>query len=273
MNGLVRLALAVFVVLVLVAVVAESRDCVITGSRCSGITPRYRARMGWRLPPDGRRIGFIGKGGSGKSTALAHLLGHWTADEGLDVVGIDMDRPGDDETGSLYAWAELVDLGAAVYPAPAHTRLAAEARRLTPRGGLAAIDTGAWERKAGGPHFAVLSAVDLAVLTLQPTDMEVERAGSVLAALDHLESVGAPTPALVIVLTMVNRSAASPTDTRDALTNAGYTVLAAEIPRQDGRTGYAQAFGKPPRLTPGSPMQLLARELLTHIAEPDEAGR
>lgn len=228
--------------------------------------------MGWRLPPDGRRIGFIGKGGSGKSTALAHLLGHWT-DEGVDAVGIDLDRPGDDEDGSLYTWAGLVDLGAPVYPAPAHTRLAAEARRLTPPGGLTAIDTGAWKRKAGGSHFAVLSAVELAVLTLQPTDMEIDRAGSVLAAIEHLESVGAPVPALVIALTMVNRSAASPTDTRTALTDAGYTVLDTEIPRQDGRTGYAQSFGKPPRLVPGSPMQLLARELLTHVAEKDGARR
>lgn len=225
--------------------------------------------MTWRLPPEGRRIGFIGKGGSGKSTALGHLLGHWTA-EGVDAVGIDMDRPGDDETGSLYAWAERCDLGAPVYPAPDHKHLGREARRLTPPGGLIAIDTGAWERKAGGPHFAVLSAVDLAVLTLQPTDMELERAGSVLAAMEHLESVGAPAPALVIVLTMVNRSAASPVDTRDALTGAGYTVLTTEIPRSDARDGYAQAFGKPPRLIGGSPMQLLAHELLTHVAETAE---
>jgi energy-coupling factor transporter ATP-binding protein EcfA2 len=228
--------------------------------------------MKWRLPPEGRRVGFIGKGGSGKSTALGHLLGHWTVDEGLDVVGIDMDRPGDEESGSLYAWAERCDLNAPVYPAPDHKHLVQEARRLTPAGGLIAIDTGAWERKASGPHAVVLSAVDLAVLTLQPTDMELERAGSVLAAMEHLDNVGAPTPTLVIVLTMVNRSAASPNDTRTALTDGGYTVLDTEIPRQDGRTGYAQAFGKPPRLVPGSPMQLLAHELLAHLAEPTGAG-
>ncbi|QXJ27086.1 hypothetical protein AGRA3207_007884 (plasmid) [Actinomadura graeca] len=224
--------------------------------------------MGWTLPPDGRRIGLLGKGGAGKSTTLAHLLGHWVA-EGVDVIGIDMDRPGDDESGSLYAWAELADLGAPVYPAPAHTRLAAEVRRLTPAGGLAALDTGAWERKAGGPHFAVLSAVDLAVLMLQPTDMDVERAGSVLAAIDHLDEVGAPAPDLVIVLSMVNRSAASPADTRQALADAGYTVLATEIPRSDARDGYGQSFGKRPRLAAGSPMQLLARELLAHITPED----
>lgn len=218
-----------------------------------------------QLPAAGRRVGFVGKGGSGKSTIAAHLLGHW-GDKGIEAVGVDMDQPGDDEPGSLYAWAELVDLGAAVYPAPAHTRLRKEVDRLIPKHGLALIDTGAWERKAGGPHFAVLSAVDLAVLTLQPTDMEMDRAGSVLAALDHLESVGAHVPRLVILLTMVNRSAASAAETRDALTEAGYHVLATEIPRSDARGGYAQAFGKPPRLVPGSPMDLLSDELLREAA-------
>ena len=143
------------------------------------------------LPAEGRRIGLIGKGGSGKSTVAAHLLAYWS-DDGIPVVGVDMDKPGDDEPGSLYAWAELVDLGAPVYPAPAHTRLGQEARRLTPPKGLGLIDTGAWERKAGGPHFAVLGAVDLAVLTLQPTDMEMERAGSVLAAMEHRSRSGRP---------------------------------------------------------------------------------
>lgn len=217
------------------------------------------------LPAEGRRIGLIGKGGSGKSTVAAHLLAHWS-DDGVPVVGVDMDKPGDDEPGSLYAWAELVDLGAPVYPAPAHTRLGQEARRLTPAKGLGLVDTGAWERKAGGPHFAVLGAVDVAVLTLQPTDMEMERAGSVLAAMEHLEAVGAPVPRLMILLTMVNASARSAADTRTALAGAGYHVLRTQIPRQDAKDGYAQAFGKPIRRAGGSPMSLLAEELLSEVA-------
>lgn len=215
------------------------------------------------LPAEGRRIGLIGKGGSGKSTVAAHLLTHWADDE-IPVVGVDMDRPGDDESGSLYSWAELVDLGAPVYPAPAHTRLGPEARRLTPEKGLGLIDTGAWERKAGGPHFAVLGSVELAVLTLQPTDMELDRAGSVLAAIEHLASVGAPTPRLVILLTMVNPSARSAADTRSTLTDAGYHVLTATVPRSDAMDGYAQAFGKPPRR--GGAMRALATELAAEAA-------
>ena len=217
------------------------------------------------LPAEGRRIGLIGKGGSGKSTVAAHVLAHW-ADEGVDAVGVDMDKPGDDERGSLYSWAELVDLGVPVYPAPAHTRLGQEVRRLTPGKGLGLVDTGAWERTAGGPHYAVLSSVDLVVLTLKPTDMEMDRAGSVLAAIEHLESVGASVPRLVILLTMVNSSAASGPETRTALTDAGYTVLRTQIPQSDAKDGYAQSFGKPIRIAGGSPMQLLAAELLTEVA-------
>ncbi|GAA0970566.1 hypothetical protein GCM10009550_78430 [Actinocorallia libanotica] len=203
----------------------------------------------------------MGKGGSGKTTTLAHVLGHW-AHEGVPCMAMDTDKPGDDEDGSLYAWAQQADLGAPVYPAPNHNRLAPEAARLTPPGGLALIDTGAWERKAGGAHFSTLSAVDLAVLTLQPTPMELDRAASVLDALHHLESVGANVPQLVILLTMVNSSAGSPRSTRTALAGAGYTVLESEIPRSDARDGYGQAFGKDLRLVAGSPMQRLAHELL-----------
>jgi cellulose biosynthesis protein BcsQ len=217
------------------------------------------------LPAEGRRIALVGKGGTGKSTAAAHVLAHW-ADKGVPTVGIDVDKPGDDEPGSLYAWAGLVDLGAPVYPAPALTRLAGEARRLTPGKGLALIDTGAWHRTAGGPHYAALGAAELVVLTLQPTDMELDRAGSVLAALEHLESVGAHVPRLVVLLTMVNPSAASAAETRETLTDAGYTVLRTMIPRSDARDGYAQAFGKPPRIGWATPMGLLAEELLTEAA-------
>lgn len=218
------------------------------------------------LPADGRRIAFVGKGGSGKSTAAAHVLAHW-ADKGVPAVGIDTDKPGDDEAGSLYAWADLVDLGAPVYPAPSTSRLAAETRRLTPARGVALLDTGAWLRTVGGPHMTTLASVDLAVLTLPPTDIELDRAGSVFTAIEHLEAIGAAAPRLVVLLTLVNRSAASGDETRTALTDAGYRVLRTTIPRSDARDGYAQSFGKPPRVSHSSPMGLLAAELLTEVAE------
>ncbi|MEU6221853.1 hypothetical protein ABZ845_30800 [Streptomyces sp. NPDC047022] len=214
-----------------------------------------------QLPAEGRRIAMIGKGGSGKSTTLGYLLAHWAAD-GIPAAALDADEPGEGELGSLYAWSDMVDLGAPVYRAPAASRIGAEAQRLTPPAGLLAVDTGAWERRAGNAHFAVLASVDLAVLTLQPTTMEIERAGSVLAALDQLAAVGVTPPRLVMLLTMVNRAAASALETRRDLEGSGCTILRTEIPRSDARDGYAQAFGQEPRVVPGSPMALLAEELI-----------
>lgn len=216
------------------------------------------------LPAEGKRIGVIGKGGSGKSTTCGHLLAHWTAAE-IPAVGIDADDPGEQEDGSLYAWSDIADLGSPVYRAPAASRLADEVRRLTPERGLALIDTGAWERKSGNRHFAVLAASDLVVLAVQPTPIELERAGSVLKAIEQLEAVGVPVPRLLLLMTMVNRSASSAKETREDLTNAGFTVMRTEVPRSDGRDGYAQAFGRPPRTEPGSPMALLADELLDEV--------
>ncbi|MFD7645748.1 hypothetical protein ACFV4P_34470 [Kitasatospora sp. NPDC059795] len=220
------------------------------------------AKKKTKLPPEGRRIGILGKGGTGKSTALAHLLAHW-ADRGITVAAADQDIPGDEEVGSLLTWARLENLGGVVYPAFPHTMLREETRRLTPPGGVFALDTDAWKRTAGGAHFSVLSAVDLAVWFMKPTDIELERSGSIFAALEHLEAVGAANiPRLVIALTMVNRQARSHADTRAALTDAGYRVLDTMIPLSDAVDGYAQSFGKPVRLVDGSPMDQLAAELL-----------
>lgn len=217
-----------------------------------------------RLPAEGRRIGVIGKGGSGKSTTCGHLLAHWTS-RGIPAVGMDADDPGEQEDGSLYTWSDIADLGAPVYRAPAASRLADEARRLTPAHGIGLIDTGAWERKSGNRHFAVLAASDLAVLAVQPTPIELERAGSVLKAVEQLEAVGVPAPRLLLLMTMVNRSASSARETRGDLTAAGFTVMRTEVPRSDGRDGYAQAFGRTPRIEPSSPMALLADELLEEV--------
>lgn len=224
-------------------------------------TPRTAA-----LPAEGRRIAFVGKGGSGKSTVIAHLLGHWQA-AGIPAAALDADEPGDEENGSLTEWADLVELGGPVYPAPSRSHIRERAKQLTPAGGLLAIDTGAWIRKAGNTHFAVLAASDLVVLTLAPTRMELDRAGSVLAALDHLREVGAHCPRLVVLLTMVNASAVSGDKTADTLARAGYDVLAARVPRSDAKDGYGQAFGRVPRVVSGSPMEQLAAELVDQAAQ------
>ncbi|MFB7858896.1 hypothetical protein [Rhodococcus qingshengii] len=207
------------------------------------------------------RIAFVGKGGSGKSTIIAHTMAH-LHDKNIPCSAMDADEPGDDEPGSLLDWDEITPLAGPVYPAPSRSHLRARAHQLTPPDGLLLIDTGAWLRKAGGTHFAVLSAADLVVLTMAPTRMEISRAGSVLAAMDHLTEVGAHTPQLVILLTMLTRSASSGAETAQTLRDAGYTVLRTSITRSDAKDGYAQSFGREPRVIRGSSMDCLTDELL-----------
>ncbi|MCY0961459.1 hypothetical protein [Streptomyces sp. H27-H5] len=212
------------------------------------------------IPQQGRRLAFIGKGGTGKSTIIAHMLKHWN-DAGIPGSAMDADEPGDEENGSLIDWADEADLGGPVYPAPNRSKVRDQLVKYTPESGLLAVDTGAWNRKAGNMHFAVLAGVDLAVLTLPPTRMELNRAGSVLAAIDHLEEVGAHVPRLVICLTLTNASAKAADDTYKDLTGAGFTVLKTRVPRVDAQDGYGQSYGLEPKLIPGSPMDLLAAEL------------
>ncbi|MGW4802941.1 nucleotide-binding protein [Kitasatospora sp. NPDC004272] len=217
------------------------------------------------LPPEGRRIGVFGKGGTGKTTTLGHLLAHWS-DKGIPVAASDQDVPGDGEVGSLLTWARLQNLGGLVHPAIKHDQLREESRKHTPPGGIFAIDTDAWRRIAGGPHFTALASVDLAVLFMKPTNMELERGGSIFEAVDHLKAVGAPNvPRLVVVLSMVNRSAKSHSQTRASLVNEDLHVLETMIPLSDAEDGYAQSFPGPIRLVDGSPMDDLATELLEEM--------
>lgn len=219
------------------------------------------------LPEEGRRIGIIGKGGSGKSTAWAHVLAYYAA-TGVPAIGQDADEPGEKEKGSLLTWSEKVDIGAPVYRAPAAPRIGEEARRLTPPHGVCLIDTGAWDRRSGNTHFAVLANIDLCVFALPPTPMEMERAGSVLRAYKQMRDFGLTPPRTVFLLTLVNPNpnTASTKETRDDLTAAGFHVLTTTIPRKDGRGSYAQSFGTVPVVTPGSPMARLGDELLREVA-------
>lgn len=219
------------------------------------------------LPKEGRRIGIIGKGGTGKSTTWAHVLAHYAA-IGVPAIGQDADEPGEQEKGSLLTWSEQVDIGAPVYRAPAASRIGEEARRLTPPHGICLIDTGAWDRRSGNAHFAVLANIDLCVFALPPTPMEMERAGSVIRAYEQMQDFGLTPPRTVFLLTLVNPNAntSSIKETRDDLTADGFHVLTTTIPRKDNRGGYAQSFGKRPDVTPGSPMARLGDELLREVA-------
>ncbi|MFF2548308.1 hypothetical protein ACFVUY_37925 [Kitasatospora sp. NPDC058063] len=230
-----------------------------------------------KLPAQGRRVTFIGKGGSTKTHSLMHILGHWRRME-LPVGAIDSDEPGEDEDGSLYTWHQMgtrttpegktvhVVPGMNVRPQYSALRLAGEIANSTPPGGILGIDTGSWNNRPGGIHHSALAMSDLAVLCLQPHEGELNRSASVWAALNYLEQTGARRPELVVLFTRTHHNAKSTADVRGTMTRAGITVLENTVPNQMGEDGYSRAFGKPLHLEDGDPMHLIAVEIAERIA-------
>ncbi|MGW7314822.1 hypothetical protein [Streptomyces sp. NPDC054865] len=222
-----------------------------------------------RLPSEGRTITVVGKGGSAKSTTLAHVLRYWHA-MGVPAVGHDADE---EQAGSLLTWAEMLPLdgsglGSPVYRAPAAHGLAAEVERLRPAHGLSVIDTKAWEHKAANAHYAAMRAADLVVLALYPSGMEKFRGGSIIGALDQVEAMSGRRPRVVCLLTRFNPNSSGPKEVRQELIDEGFDVLRTEIPTSEAKEiGLAHSFGKVPRLEAGSPMHQLANELLQEVSK------
>ncbi|MGR3939060.1 hypothetical protein LCH29_40390, partial [Streptomyces sp. BRA346] len=140
-----------------------------------------------------------------------------------------------------------------------------EAQRLCPEKGICVLDTGAWERRQDGPHLAVMSAVDVVILCLQPTPNELERATSVLGYIQQLQSTGAPAPELHVMLTMVGRSVAAD-QLEDKLTAAGYPVLQSRFKFSSALNGPAHIFKQSVKIRPGSATDRMAREVLEVVA-------
>lgn len=132
------------------------------------------------------------------------------------------------------------------------------ATTITPPGGILGIDTDAWQARIGGSHMAALAVADLAVLMIQPTGMELQRAASVSTAFQAMTAMGMALPPLIVDLTRTNPSAASLRETMQNLREAGETVLDGTLLNSDARGGYAQAFGKAPKVTDGDLMALTA---------------
>ncbi|MCX5435556.1 hypothetical protein [Streptomyces sp. NBC_00063] len=70
------------------------------------------------------------------------------------------------------------------------------ATTITPPGGILGIDTDAWQARIGGSHMAAPAVADLAVLMIQPTGMELQRAASVSTAFQTITAMGMALPPL-----------------------------------------------------------------------------
>ncbi|MEV3855525.1 hypothetical protein AB0J38_14495 [Streptomyces sp. NPDC050095] len=213
------------------------------------------------LPDHGIRVAIVGKGGSTKTTALAHFLKRWS-DLGVPTAGLDTDEPGEDEDGSLATWDELSPIGCPVAAHRDAMSLPQMALACTPERGILGIDTDAWKARVGGAHMAALSVAHLAVLMIQPTGMELQRAASVRTAFATMQAMGMVPPPLLVCLTRTNASAASPGETAGNLREAGYDVLNVWIPNSDARRGYSQSFGKPLHVPASDPMAMAADKIL-----------
>ncbi|MET9399293.1 hypothetical protein [Kitasatospora sp. NPDC002965] len=212
------------------------------------------------LPPEGCRIGIVGKGGDGKSTIAGHMLGHWSA-WGIPCAGMDADVPGESEDGSLFEWSDEHDLGASVHRAPAASGVLREITSITPKHGIGLMDSGAWMRHRGNGCLAVLAASELLVVTMQPTKAEFKRIWSIISHVEQLALTGRA-PRVVVLLTRTDARTAMAEEFRADLEAEKQTVLKTTIPNQSGRDGYGQALGKPLRLAQDDAMSQLAAELL-----------
>ncbi|MFD9150946.1 hypothetical protein ACWHAO_27985 [Streptomyces albidoflavus] len=222
----------------------------------------------FQLPEKGRRVTFIGKGGSTKTHTLAHVRGHW-ARMGYPVGAIDSDQPGEDEDGSLYTWDQMC--GGMVKGRPVKAQYSAlhlpgTIAEETPAGGLLGIDTGAWSNTPGGTHHSALAMSDLAVLCLQPAEGELHRSASVWLALKYLEDTTGRRPELVVLFTRTHHTAKANDEARRALEKREITVLESSVPNQQGEHGYSRAFGKALALDDDDPMHKVAVEILTKVA-------
>lgn len=179
------------------------------------------------------------KGGTGKTTSVA-FLAHALAELGHRVLVIDADPQ-----ASITRWAELAEWAIPV-------RGMASGRLHVPDVGVdlearghdaVVIDTPPTDRDRAIVESAIRAATHV-VVPLAPTALEFERMGPVrdmIADVSHLGRHGAA-PATAVLLTRTVLGTVANAVYRDALTTAGWQVLA---PHVQFLQRFAQAFGAP----------------------------
>lgn len=189
------------------------------------------------------------KGGTTKTTSAAFLAHAFPK----PTLCVDADAP-----GSLLRWSEFGDWDIPVVGMPVkdiHKRLPGISRDYK----TVVIDTPPLEEQAGVVYSA-LRAADVAVITVAPTMMEMDRLSPILTAIDEVAPLRDRAPIVRVLLTRVDGRSKAGSNVREALSEAGLEVVQVNIPLIQR---YAQAFSKPVKdeMVPGDPYETAAKEL------------
>lgn len=197
------------------------------------------------------------KPGVGKTTS-AVWLAYALYEMGYPVLLVDADP-----AASALEWSDLLAEGpagagfpfrvAALPSKELHTRLPGIAKP----GEAVVIDAPQMEDHAGIARAAMRYADEI-VIPVAPAGIELARMGPVREEIENMQTARRTPARVSVLLNRVVASAASGPETREDLTDDGWHVLSAAIPR---REIFAQSYGGPVKAT-ATPYQLVAEELL-----------
>jgi chromosome partitioning protein len=175
------------------------------------------------------------KGGSSKTTT-AVLIAHAFHEAGLSVLLVDADPQ-----GSALRWSETGGFPMPVIGMPVKT-LHTQLPGIAGNRDVVVIDTPPVE-DARGIVTSALRISSHVLVPVAPTPIEVERLAAMREAIGDVADLRADAgPAVRVLMTRTVSGAASTAAWRAAMTDDGWTVLGAAVPRLER---FAQAYGDP----------------------------